>query len=248
MPQDWKQRPIKPLAGNIPSPSPRPKTGAVPAKRKWRFSLRFWKQARYFGVDQCEKSWFISLLERLSNLSAIDIDDLTSGAGAAAIRFHPVDWSAKSIPIARKDIDWLGDYAGEEFDLVQFHLSRAMGRVIGFFDEDLVFNVVLLDPLHNLQPSKDFGYRVRASHIAECQMTRMTVTLQHLILSKTFLSAAQQEEMLAELSAISLNYFDAAVHLSISEEHLKKAYNFARMGLITDLGELLQLTIDDLVN
>jgi uncharacterized phage-associated protein len=36
------------------------------------------------------------------------------------------------------------------------------------------------------------------------------------------------------------------VHLSISDAHLEKAYGFARSGVIEDLGELLQLTIDEL--
>jgi hypothetical protein len=188
----------------------------------------------------------VSLLNRLSQLSAEDIDNLTTGANAAAIRFHPVNWDSKNIPIAKKDLDWLGDYSSEEFTLVQFHLSKAMGRVVGFFDEDQVFNVVLLDPLHNLQPSKDFGYRVRISHISQCELTKLAVTFQSLILSCKYLTAAQQEEMMAQLSAQSLNYFDAAVHLSISEAHLQKAYAFARVGAIKNLGELLEVTIDGL--
>jgi hypothetical protein len=246
MPQDWKHQPIRPVAGNIPPPVPRPKTGTVPPKTKWRFSLRFWRQVRYFGVDQCEKSWFVSLLERLSELSNSDIDDLTVGAGAFAIRYHPIDWNAKNIPIARKDLDWLGNYAGEDFDLVQFHLSRAMGRVVGFFDEEKVFNVVLLDPFHNVQPSGDFNYRVRTTYVSQCQLTKLSVTMQNLILSRSYLNDAQRQDMLDELTVLNATHYDATIHLSISDEHLKKAYSFAKMGLITDLGELLQLTIDDL--
>jgi hypothetical protein len=38
----------------------------------------------------------------------------------------------------------------------------------------------------------------------------------------------------------------AMVHLSISDAHLEKAYNLAKLGVIKDLGELLELTIDEL--
>ena len=175
-----------------------------------------------------------------------DIDNLTTGAGAAGIRFHPISWDAKNIPIARSELDWLGDYSSDDFPLVQFHLSKAMGRVVGFFDEDHVFNVVLLDPLHNLQPAKGFGYRVRASHISQCELTKLTVTFQSLILACNHLDAAQKQEMMAKLSAQSLKYFDAAVRLSISKEHLERAYEFARIGVISDLGELLEATIEGL--
>jgi hypothetical protein len=60
------------------------------------------------------------------------------------------------------------------------------------------------------------------------------------------LSASQQSDLLNALKDQNIQYFDAAVHLSISDEHLEKAYEFARTGVIEDLGELLQLTIDEL--
>ncbi|MGY4567536.1 hypothetical protein [Bradyrhizobium sp. USDA 3256] len=186
------------------------------------------------------------MLERLSELSKCDIDDLITGANASAIRFHPINWQARNIPIARDDLDWLGNYASADFEMVQFHLSRAMGRVVGFFDEDRVFNVVLLDPLHNIQPSKTYNYRVRASYIAQCQLTKLTVTMENLIRKRADLEEKQRTEMLAELRAQNMRHYDAAVHLTISDEHLHKAYEYASVGLITDLGELLQLTIDEL--
>lgn len=48
----------------------------------------------------------------------------------------------------------------EDFPLYQFQISMANGRVVGFFDENWVFNIVLVDPNHNMQPSKDYDYRV----------------------------------------------------------------------------------------
>lgn len=32
---------------------------------------------------------------------------LEENRGSIALRCHPIDWSAKNIPIQRKDLDWL---------------------------------------------------------------------------------------------------------------------------------------------
>ena len=42
----------------------------------------------------------------------------------------------------------------EDYPWQQFQITRANGRVIGFWDEYHVFQVVLLDPEHNMQPCK----------------------------------------------------------------------------------------------
>jgi len=47
----------------------------------------------------------------------------------------------------------------DEFPLHQFQVSTTRGRIIGF-DYENVFYIVLLDPLHNLQPSKNFNYEI----------------------------------------------------------------------------------------
>lgn len=43
--------------------------------------------------------------------------------------------------------------------MYQFQLSTSKGRVVGYWDKN-IFNIVLLDPEHNLQPSKDHNYSV----------------------------------------------------------------------------------------
>jgi hypothetical protein len=238
--------PHKPLPGYVPNPSPRPLAGNVPPKKKWRFSFRYWRQAEYFGVDQCDKAWFVSLLQRLAEVSALDVDDALSGSYGTALRCHSIDWTARNIPISKNDIDWLGDYSSEDIELVQFSISTGRGRVIGFFDGEQIFNVVLLDHFHNLQPAKKHNYQVRATYISQSAITKLSVTFEKLIVGCPHLSPDQQKELLAALKAQNLKYFDAAVHLSISDIHLGKAYEFARIGAITDLGELLEATIDSL--
>jgi len=46
-----------------------------------------------------------------------------------------------------------------DYPIYQFSVSLALGRIAGFWD-GCIFNVVLLDPYHNLQPAKEFNYRV----------------------------------------------------------------------------------------
>lgn len=168
------------------------------------------------------------------------------GEGAAAIRFHPIDWEAKNIPIKRADIDWLGDHSGQEFELMQFHISKSKGRVVGFFDQESVFYIVLLDPLHNLQPAGDYKYRVRASHIADCEITRISYNFERAIMTCDFLQDAQKMQLLDDWKKHNLDYFGTAVHLSISDVHLSKAYRYVDAGLIKNLGEFLEYAIDEL--
>ena len=78
-------------------------------------------------------------------------------------RYHHINWDQKNIPIQRKDITWLDDmYLSNEaeFPILQFQISKSFGRVVGFWDENHLFNIILLDPLHNIQPSKSYGYKV----------------------------------------------------------------------------------------
>lgn len=246
MPNDWPRAPqLKPVLAGVPPVASRPAAGTIPPKKKWAFSFRYWKQIRHFGVDPCQKGWFISLLLRLSELSDNDLEEFRgSYAVQSSVRFHAIDWAARSIPLARKDIDWLGDYGSEDTDLVQFHISKALGRVIGFFDENDVFQIVLLDPLHNLQPAKDFGYRVRATHIGACELTSLSIRFERAI-SRAPLGDEDRKAMLAALRNENTEYFGAAVLLDISEAHLAKAYDYVARGAVVHLGEMLQLTIDE---
>lgn len=47
-----------------------------------------------------------------------------------------------------------------------------MGRVIGFWDRK-IFNVVFLDPYHNMQPSKYTEYKLRSCDPLGCDYTKL---------------------------------------------------------------------------
>lgn len=151
--------------------SPRPSlhspvTNAPGARPTLRFSFRYWQQRPFFEVGDEDRQWFIALLERLQELSGLDLEEFRSDTRAKqAHRFHQINWDAREIPVRRDDLTWLPESyrRGEEFggEFYQFQVSRANGRIVGFFDQDHTFQVVLLDPKHNLQPSKKVEYTVR---------------------------------------------------------------------------------------
>ncbi|HKP74096.1 MAG TPA: hypothetical protein VJT67_01075 [Longimicrobiaceae bacterium] len=64
---------------------------------------------------------------------------------SAALRAHPIDFSATSEP---RGFDHLNPEF-RAFSPYQFQLSQGTGRVHGFFI-DVVFHIVWLDPHHRL--------------------------------------------------------------------------------------------------
>jgi len=123
----------------------------------------------------------VSFLNRLFELSneltePFINEDPAEAAKRDSLRYHDIDWTARNIPIQRQDLVWLpDDYRNgeEDYPLIQVHISKALGRIVGFWDECGVFNIVLLDPLHNLQPSTYVDYKVRPCSPLACQFTSL---------------------------------------------------------------------------
>lgn len=150
----------------------------TPEESLWTFSWRYWSQIEYFGLEGTgiDNQWLVSVLERLKQLSADTIERVYRDSSMrSAMRFHPINWQAHNIPIAKTDIPSIPNhYANNpEFELHQFQISMGKGRVVGFFDENWVFNIVLLDPLHNLQPSSRHNYAVDPCHPLSCEITSL---------------------------------------------------------------------------
>lgn len=104
----------------------------------------------------------------------------------------------------------------------QFQLSKGTGRVVGFFNENFsIFYVVLLDPKHNIQPSKDFDYYVDKTKIAytEFERIRMWIAEASKIRSKKCLL-----EKDCPLSNINEEYFNSDVFYVSIDPELKKKY------------------------
>ena len=151
----------------------KPVIGQINKENSWSFSFKYFAQKRNFGLGDADPNWFLALLERLKDLSSQKVDYLLSNFTARdAYRFHPIDWAAKNIPIQRMDFDWIERKILEnedEYPFLQFQVSTALGRVVGFFDENHKhFYIVLLDHKHNLQPSNRNDYTVNDTTIMYC--------------------------------------------------------------------------------
>lgn len=156
----------KPVISVGPIPPAITKTPVVDKsgiKAHFSYSFKYFSQIQYFGLEGIEPSWFVSLLDKLKDFATNIPEELQRNYHLKdAWRYHEINWESEGIPIKRSDLNWLGPNVvnnNEEFPLWQFQVSTARGRIIGFWYED-VFNIVLLDPLHNLQPSKKFNYAV----------------------------------------------------------------------------------------
>ncbi|CAH1196148.1 conserved hypothetical protein [Vibrio harveyi] len=185
-------------------------------ERKWTFSFRYWKQIEYFGLDKSNPSWFVSLIEKLKDLSDKEVRNfVSSGSERDAWRYHSINWNQQNIPIQRKDLDWLAsDYRDneEEYPIVQFQISQALGRVVGFWDENSVFNILLLDPLHNIQPSQRYGYKVDSCSPLSCDYSSLLASIDGLK-SGSYCSAHDcgYQEQLVQLSA-DKTYTNVVMH------------------------------------
>lgn len=176
-------------------------------ERLWSFSFKYFKQIDYFGLNGMQNKWFITLLDKFNELSKYDINLFSADhALKIANRYHIIDWNAKNIPLKRAEINWIDKDIienEEDFPFFQFQLSKALGRIIGFWESDYSsFNIVLLDPKHNLQPSKYFDYKVDNTTILECEFTSLIVDLDRI---KTIECTDKDCKCKAELEKIPVN-------------------------------------------
>lgn len=167
----------RPVVNDAPASRPRPITGQQSQQKRWTFTFRFFRQIDFFGLDRQDGSWFASLLARLAALSEEPIERMRSDMTERdAWRYHQINWQQKNIPIQRNDLTWVTPHYRDneaEYPLMQFMVSKSLGRVVGFWDENDVFNIVLLDPLHNIQPTQATAYRIDPCSPADCRFTAL---------------------------------------------------------------------------
>lgn len=237
------------LAGAPPAAAKRPIPEQVPEKRRWAFSFRYWRQMDDFGLGDRNARWFISFLERLGEMSGSTVSDVMNDLSVMeALRIHDIDWAAKNIPIEREDVDWVDETYWKnsaEFPLIQFHISKALGRVVGFLDENGVFNVVLLDPLHNLQPSAFNGHRIRATAVGECELSSLISTLEDAVLSHRELSDDGRGQILTVLRQ-GMSIDGRVILLLPVDQRVRDAIDsLISLGECANPGEYLMTVIED---
>lgn len=147
--------------------------------RRWSVGFRFFREIKSFGLDSSDidRRWLLSVLYRLQELSSFRVTELRDGHGlhCGTLRLHAINWNGRNVPLSPDDLDWIDPlYRGsEDFPIIQIAVSKAVGRLVGFHDEEGIFQIVLLDPLHNAQPSKFNDYKVRLSKPLGCEITAL---------------------------------------------------------------------------
>jgi len=214
--------------------------------QNWSFSFRYYSQSEYFGLGGTSTKWFVSLIERLRDLCKEDIDNFFRDHKIKeANRYHKIDWDAKNIPIKRSDIDWVDQNVinnEEDYPFFQFQISTGLGRIIGFWDENYrFFNIVLLDPKHNMQPSKDYDYKVDDTSIEHCEFTSLLMDIDNIKGLNCLINGCLCKEELNKLPT-KLNR-DRFVYFQLDEnyyeEFLEKTKNksikeIIELGLLND--------------
>ena len=239
----------RPVLADTPAAARRPVPETVPDRRRWSFSFRYWQQPPDFGLGDQQGRWFVSLFNRLGEMSRSRVADVMGDPAVMdTLRIHDIDWAAKNIPIERGDIDWVDPvYWGnpDEFPLIQFHISRALGRVAGFIDENGVFNVVLLDPMHNLQPSAFNGHRIRATTFGTCALTSLTASVEQVVLTHDELSADGRKRILDVVRAEMSVDGRLLLILPADEGTIDAVDTLISLGTHTGRGEYLMSVIED---
>ncbi len=231
----------------LPSKVEKVKKPVVPGELvkpvNWSFSFKFFRQIPYFGFSHTDSGWFISLLERLQDLSSVNKDQLdTNPVYRDNYRYHQINWGHRNVPISRSDLNWINrEYLNNEteFPFYQFHISQALGRIVGFWDSSsLVFHIVLLDPLHNIQPSQINNYKVDDCYPVNCQYTAL---LGHIDNMKRRTCNNDQCGYKPVVNAITPHIYPERIVIAHLEEDTFNEYEEALRT--RSIGELIQLGI-----
>lgn len=186
MPQDYNNKVRKPIVGNHVPITKQPILGnKIKDQINWSFSFIFFNQIDNFGLAESPTKWFISVLEKLREMGKEDINEFFKDHRKKNnARYHQIKWDAINIPVQRNDLTWLPKaYLENEDDypFFQFQVSTGLGRIIGFWKEDYtIFYIVLLDPKHNMQPSKKHEYKVDHTNILPSEYTSLLCDLDEL--------------------------------------------------------------------
>ena len=231
-------------------PKPTPRTPSARKKlqikqredKKWSFSFKYWQQTDNLGVAQEEKSWFVSLLEALGQLNKLKIEEVQDGGNLSEhLCYHPINWTLKNVPISKSDLNWLPiDYVenAEEYPICQFQISKSKGRVVGFFDEQWIFQIILLDPMHNIQPSKDYNYRVRQTNVLKDDFTSVCEAIER---ARTKATCGSECPVIKELAAGVVCVTDMSLlYFKVPERAVIAARDLMDRQMVENHGEIFE--------
>jgi len=220
----------KPVAGDVPDIK-RPIPGRLKENTEWAFSFKYFKQTEYFGLDSIDGSWAVSLLERLQDFCSQNKEEFFRDVvKRQAYRYHDIDWTGKGVKLSRDFFNWLPKDILEneaEFPFLQFHISKALGRVVGFWNDDSsLFYILVLDPLHNIQPSRYSDYKIRPTNPLESEYSSLLLQLNQARIAKCPSERCSVSEAIGQIPHpfAETNFFYFAIdddYLEILKDQLK---------------------------
>lgn len=152
--------------------------------KKIAFNFKYWRQRDYFGLGGEKCTWFISVLERLGELSSVDAHTLSCDSQLRdALRHHDLNFENATAPFNSKEdlfnavnfpYKHFSEAANQDIEISQFQVSTANGRIIGSFLEN-IFYVFLLDPGHNAQPSAYNNYKLNKTTVGLTEYQRLEI-------------------------------------------------------------------------
>lgn len=229
-------------AGNLPSRNKKPVASTPSVSNQWGVSFEFFNQTDYFGLGESTSKWFMSMLNSLTSLNKIPKDEfIKSPVRMEANRYHKINWEQPNIPIQRSEFTWVNRIIldnEEEFPFYQFQISQTLGRVVGFWNAfHNLFHIVLLDPAHNIQPSKRTGYRVDKTTILDCHYTMMTTGITQII--EKYEKDETFKEITYSLRALPAAYTERKlIYLSLDDDYIQTLEERIGQRSIKDVLEL----------
>jgi len=221
-----------------------PKDTSKSKKLFWTFSFKFFRQIDLFGLKNVDPNWFSGVLDRLRDTSKMEYNGMTEVL-EDGYRYHIISWDAKNCPLKRSDFNWLDTVYLEneiEYPFCQFHISKAKGRIIGFWDENNIFQILLLDPLHNMQPSSKVEYELRDSFPAMSEIDSLRHDLNK-ILKKP--CTHENCEIEAQLKLLPSGINDTNIVVAYLEDSFYEEYK--KILTTKSLSEILEAGIVSLL-
>jgi len=197
-----------------------------------------------------DTKWFVSVLERLKDLNGIDLHEfITSTPMRSNNRYHPIDWNHTNTPLKRTDFSWVRKEIidnEDDFPFYQFQISKALGRVIGFWNSSHnLFHVVLLDPAHNMQPSGGkYKYKVDKTSELSCEYTDMAKGLSHII--HEYGNQPEFSDIIKKLKLVPKEFVQRSVlFISVDGSYIEELNNKIGDRCISEVIELGILNLDN---
>ena len=210
-------------------------------KDKIVFSFQYFNQIDYFGIGGAKSKWFISIIERLKEISKMtgkEIDVFLSGGRTT--HSHQIQW--EQAPITRDDLTWIPKHVDKD-DIVQLNISTGKGRIIGYLDK-CIFYVVLLDEKHNMQSVGTKRGQPSKTIIGESQYDKLLH--RYTELSKCINNACSVEDIRKKIAQLEDKENNYIMSCELEEEYYLLFLERNESKGLKDLVEII--AVNDLYN